>query len=49
MAAVAWNLKDISPPTEAVLFNFASPEDVRQWDVYSDATHGGECDLDPKL
>ncbi|BBN01695.1 NADH dehydrogenase [ubiquinone] 1 alpha subcomplex assembly factor 1 [Marchantia polymorpha subsp. ruderalis] len=39
--AFAWNLQDLSPPAEQVLFKFATTKDVSQWDVYSDAVYGG--------
>ncbi|KAL3677932.1 hypothetical protein R1sor_020888 [Riccia sorocarpa] len=39
--ALAWNIQDISPPAEQILFRFATLKDVSQWDVYSDALHGG--------
>ncbi|XP_024370875.1 probable complex I intermediate-associated protein 30 [Physcomitrium patens] len=39
--AVAWNLNDIAPPSEQVLFRFASVADLSPWKVYSDHEHGG--------
>ncbi len=40
-AAVAWNLKDLTPATECDLFKFATAADLIQWEVYSDAENGG--------
>lgn len=39
--AMAWNLNDISPPAEQLLFRFASAADLSPWEVYSDLEHGG--------
>ncbi|CAM6091453.1 unnamed protein product [Calypogeia fissa] len=39
--ALAWNVKDISPPAEVILFNFAKQDDVKLWEVYADSKHGG--------
>ncbi len=40
-AAVAWNLKDLTPATECDLFKFATAADLIQWEVYSDVENGG--------
>ena len=44
-AATAWSLEDISPPTEAVLFNFKKEHDLSHWTPYSDKPHGGKSSL----
>lgn len=39
--ATAWNLEDISPPKEALLFHFKNEQDLAHWTPYSDKPHGG--------
>ncbi|KAL2641600.1 hypothetical protein R1flu_009187 [Riccia fluitans] len=39
--AFAWNIQDLSPPAEQILFRFATLKDIQHWDAYSDAVYGG--------
>jgi porphobilinogen deaminase len=40
-AAVAWNLKHLTPAPEYDLFKFATAGDLIQWEVYSAVEDGG--------
>ncbi|KAJ7298789.1 hypothetical protein O6H91_Y411800 [Diphasiastrum complanatum] len=39
--AVAWNLQDLSPPSEKHLFKYSAQSDLKLWEVYGDSEHGG--------
>ncbi|GAV61410.1 CIA30 domain-containing protein [Cephalotus follicularis] len=39
--ALTWNLDDLMPPTERIVFNFTSTEKLKEWHLYSDSEYGG--------
>ena len=43
--ALTWNVEDLMPPTERLIFNFNSREEVKKWHLYSDSEYGGKKQL----
>ncbi|KAF9673525.1 hypothetical protein SADUNF_Sadunf10G0033300 [Salix dunnii] len=39
--ALTWNVEDLMPPTERLIFNFNSREELKKWHLYSDSEYGG--------
>ncbi|KAM0947962.1 putative complex I intermediate-associated protein 30 [Dioscorea sansibarensis] len=39
--ALAWNVEDLMPPTEKIVFDFNSKESLKRWHLYSDSEYGG--------
>lgn len=39
--ALTWNLEDLMPPSEKLIFNFNSKEELKNWHLYSDSEYGG--------
>jgi NADH dehydrogenase [ubiquinone] 1 alpha subcomplex assembly factor 1 len=43
--ALTWNVEDLMPPTERLIFNFNSREELKKWHLYSDSEYGGKKQL----
>ncbi|CAI0473113.1 unnamed protein product [Linum tenue] len=39
--ALTWNLEDLMPPPERLIFSFNSKEELKKWHLYSDSEYGG--------
>ncbi|CAH9104902.1 unnamed protein product [Cuscuta epithymum] len=39
--ALTWNLEDLTPPRERLIFNFNSKAELKKWHLYSDSEYGG--------
>lgn len=39
--AFAWNIEDLMPPSERIIFNFNSKDELKKWHLYSDSEYGG--------
>ncbi|CAI0419264.1 unnamed protein product [Linum tenue] len=39
--ALTWNLEDLMPPSERLIFSFNSKEELKKWHLYSDSEYGG--------
>ncbi|KAL6009627.1 hypothetical protein ACLOJK_000055 [Asimina triloba] len=39
--ALTWNVEDLMPLSEKLVFNFNSKEELKRWHLYSDSEYGG--------
>ncbi|XP_002529176.2 probable complex I intermediate-associated protein 30 isoform X1 [Ricinus communis] len=39
--ALTWSAEDLMPPSERLIFNFNSKEELKKWHLYSDSEYGG--------
>ncbi|KAJ8774129.1 hypothetical protein K2173_009560 [Erythroxylum novogranatense] len=39
--ALTWNVEDLIPPSEKLIFNFNSKDELKRWHLYSDSEYGG--------
>ncbi|KAJ4823908.1 hypothetical protein Tsubulata_047817 [Turnera subulata] len=39
--AFTWNLEELMPPSEKLIFSFNSKDDLKNWHLYSDSEYGG--------